>query len=245
MDKVHLIMPMGGKGTRFFKNGYITPKPLIEINGKPFFYWATKSITKFVDIKDLTFAILQEHIDEFNIDKEILKYFPNAKIVVLKEVLNGAVLTCLEAIKNIEDDLPILFNDCDHLFISSNLNNYCNEGNFNIDGGLLTFKSNNEAYSYIKLDENNNIVGTKEKEVISNYAIGGLYYFGNKKIFEENTNKYLKKCNYSEYFLSGVYNIMAEQKCQIKNFITDEYLSFGTPEEYKIALTSDLFKELI
>lgn len=27
----HLIMPMGGAGSRFYKNGYMQPKPLIEI----------------------------------------------------------------------------------------------------------------------------------------------------------------------------------------------------------------------
>ncbi len=34
--KIHLIMPMGGAGSRFYKNGYIQPKPLIEIKGKLF-----------------------------------------------------------------------------------------------------------------------------------------------------------------------------------------------------------------
>ena len=49
MKKLHLIMPMGGAGSRFFKNGFVMPKPLIEISGKPFLYWATKSIEKYVD----------------------------------------------------------------------------------------------------------------------------------------------------------------------------------------------------
>ena len=36
MDKLHLIMPMGGRGVRFFRDGFVTPKPLIELEGKPF-----------------------------------------------------------------------------------------------------------------------------------------------------------------------------------------------------------------
>ena len=36
MDKIHLIMPMGGAGSRFFKNGFVMPKPLIEIQKEPF-----------------------------------------------------------------------------------------------------------------------------------------------------------------------------------------------------------------
>ncbi|NRX84838.1 hypothetical protein [Clostridium beijerinckii] len=38
MDKrINLIMPMAGKGSRFSSNGFEFPKPLIEINEKPFF----------------------------------------------------------------------------------------------------------------------------------------------------------------------------------------------------------------
>ena len=55
-------MPMAGRGSRFFENGFVMPKPLIEINGRPFFYWATQSIAKFVDCADITFVVLEEHI---------------------------------------------------------------------------------------------------------------------------------------------------------------------------------------
>ena len=64
-EKIHLIMPMGGAGSRFTKNGYVMPKPLIEIHDKPFFFWATQSILKFVDVQDLTFVVLQEHITNY------------------------------------------------------------------------------------------------------------------------------------------------------------------------------------
>ena len=73
MKKLHLIMPMGGNGSRFSQHGYTVPKPLILINGKPFFYWATLSIVKFIDVIDITFVVLQEHIDNFQIDKTIFQ----------------------------------------------------------------------------------------------------------------------------------------------------------------------------
>ena len=49
--KIHLIMPMGGRGSRFSKEGFDFPKPLIKIYDKPFFYWATRSIEKFVSFE--------------------------------------------------------------------------------------------------------------------------------------------------------------------------------------------------
>ena len=61
-----------------FPNGFVCPKPLIEINGKPFFYWAARSVEKFVDCADLTFVVLEEHIRDFAIDEKIKAYWPAA-----------------------------------------------------------------------------------------------------------------------------------------------------------------------
>ncbi len=245
MQKVHLIMPMGGAGSRFFKDGFVIPKPLIEIKDKPFLYWSTISITNFVDVLDVTFVVLKEHIDKFHIDKEILKYFPDAKIQVIPEILNGAVLTCMEGIKGIDDDAPIIFNDCDHLFICQPFYDYCKEGHFDtFDGGLLTFKSTDPKYSFLELDEKGNVIRTVEKEAISDNAICGAYYFKNKDVFLQNAESYLKNCNYTEYFVSGVYNEMAKRKMAIANFICDEHLPFGTPDEYYEALKSDSFERV-
>ena len=246
MKKVHLIMPMGGAGSRFFKNGFVMPKPLIEINDKPFFYWATRSIEKYVDIADLTFVVLQEHIDEFKIDKKIKEYFPNAKIVVIPHILDGAILTCLEGARSIQDDYPIVFNDCDHCFKCDQFNKYCNDGQFDeLDGALLTFESSDPKYSFLELDSNNNVIRTVEKQAISTHAICGAYYIKNKDLLEKYTKEYLEKCSYSEYFVSGVYNCLAEDKKIIKHFTVDYHLSFGTPDEYYEAQSSDFFKELV
>lgn len=243
--KVHLIMPMAGAGSRFSKNGFKLPKPIIEINGKPFLYWATKSIEKYVELQDITFVVLKEHIKEFEIDKQILKYFPDAKIVEIPELLNGAVLTCLEGIKQINDDLPIVFNDCDHMFLCKEFNEYCNKKSFDdLDGALLTFTSNEPKYSYAQIDENGNVTKTVEKVVVSDQAICGAYYFKNVEIFKESTKQYLNECEYNEFFVSGVYNIMAQKQMKIKTFTTDVHIPYGTPEEYEIAKQSDFFKEL-
>ena len=246
MSKIHLVMPMAGAGARFFKNGFNMPKPLIEINEKPFFYWSTKSISNFIDAKDITFVVLKQHIDEFKIDEKIKEFFPDAKIVAIPQLLNGAVLTCMNGINEIQDDLPIIFNDCDHAFISNEFNLYCNNGKFDkLDGGLLTFESNEPKYSFLQMDESGNVIHTVEKKVVSNHAICGAYYFKNKELFLNCAKKYLEKCEYSEYFVSGVYNIMAEQKMKIANFKCDIHVPFGTPDEYYDAKDNEIFRKVI
>lgn len=244
--KLNLIMPMGGGGTRFGNHGFNVPKPLIEIYGRPFFYWATQSVAKSIDLQSLTFVVLQEHIDRFEIDKVIHKYYPDANIEVIPAVLPGAVLTCLNGINNIPDDSPILFNDCDHLFICDSFAEFCAKECFNeLDGALLTFKSDDPRFSYAAFDETGYITKTIEKQVISEDAICGAYYFRNKQIFKSAAEAYLDNCSYSEFFMSGVYNVLADEKAKIRAFRVNEHLSYGTPEEYDAAKDSTVYKELI
>ncbi len=243
--KLHLIMPMGGAGSRFFKNGFVTPKPLIEINGKPFLYWATRSLEKYIDIADITFVVLNQHIEEFAIDQVINKYFPDAAIVNVdfEDVKSGPVMTCLVGLKNINDDKPILFNDCDHMFRCRAFNEDANAGKWDYDGALLTFESNQPQFSYIKY-EDEKIIGTVEKEVVSNHAICGAYIVKNAKLFKDMAEKYLESCSYNEFFVSGIYNVMCREGLEVKNYTTDFHVPFGTPEEYEIAQKSKYFSEL-
>jgi dTDP-glucose pyrophosphorylase len=245
MKKIHLVMPMGGSGSRFALHGFNEPKPLLKINGKPFFFWSAQSITKFLPVESLTFVTLREHIEKFSIDSVIEKYYPEAKIRILPEVTKGAVITCLEGIVDIFDESPIVFNDCDHAFISSEFYNFCLTGDLTkLDGALLCFKSNDPKFSFLQLDNSGKVVRTVEKIAVSNLAICGAYYFKNRFIFREAANRYLQDCTYKEFFMSGVYNVMAKDGAFVKSFNVDMHVPFGTPEEYYVAQKSNIFGRL-
>jgi len=245
MSNVHLIMPMGGAGSRFYKDGYAQPKPLIEIREKPFFYWAAMSVVKFVEAVDLTFVVLQQHIDEFGIDMVIKKYFPEAAIKVLPEILPGPVFTALKGAESIHDTTPVLFNDCDHMFRCNEINQMINAGSFDMDGALLTFKSEEPQFSYVKYDEQEVITGTVEKKAVSDRAICGAYMFRNVQLFKDAAEIYVENCPYKECFMSGLYNVMCRQGMTIKDYLLDFHVEFGTPEEYEAARNSVYFGEFI
>jgi len=235
--KINLIQPMGGAGTRFFDDGFACPKPLIDLNGKPFFYWATQSVRRHAELESLVFVVLREHVEGFGIDREVLRHFPEAKIVVLEKVLNGAALTCLEGVKAIANDLPVLFNDCDHMFRSRAFEAFVTDDGA-ADGALLTFRSGEPNYSYVQYGEDGGIRRTAEKQVLSNDAICGAYYFRSAAVFAEAVEEYLNSCGYGEYYLSGIYNVMAWRGMKLLGFPTDFHVSFGTPAEYEAAKRS-------
>lgn len=228
---MHLIMPMGGAGTRFFDKGFECPKPLLDLLGKPFFYWSTQSVLKNISVESLTFVVLQEHIDRFSIDARIREFYPHSQIVVLPQVLKGAVLTCLAGLEGLPEDASILFNDCDHAFLSSALETFLAEDR-NTDGALLTFPSQEPKFSFLAYGEDGYVCRTVEKQVISQDAICGAYYFRSLKAFRNATETYLKNCSYKEFFLSGVYNELISQGGKVRGLPVDFHIPFGTPEEY-------------
>ena len=243
--KPHLIMPMGGAGSRFYKNGYKEPKPLIKINERPFLYWSTMSIKKYINIADLTFVVLQQHIDEFRIDKVIKSYFSDAQIIVLPEILSGPVLTALKGTDEVNDNAPIIINDCDHMFKCAEINTILNQNDFRLDGALLTFESNAPQFSYVEYDEAGKIIGTIEKQVVSTHAICGAYIFKNAHLFKNMAELYIKNCPYNECFMSGIYNVMCKNQLNIKDYLLDYHVEFGTPEEYERAKESQYFCDLV
>lgn len=244
--KLDLVMPMGGGGTRFCAAGFAVPKPLIEIYGRPFFYWAAQSVVRYVDVGSLTFVVLREHVDEFRIDRRIAAYYPHARIVVIPQVLPGAVMTCLAGIDGRATEGPVLFNDCDHLFVCRAFYDFCARGcAADTDGALLTFRSRDSRFSYAQCDENGWVTRTVEKQAVSEDAICGAYYFRDAALFQRAAEAYLKECAYAEFFVSGVYNILARAGARIRLFSVDSHVSFGTPEEYEVASHDDTYRLLL
>ena len=182
MRPLHIIMPMAGEGSRFMKEGGMVPKPLIQLHGDPLFIRAINSL----DISDIemkySFIVRQEHIDKYDIDKMIRDYLPVANVYSVLKTTRGAVETCLLAEQGIDKDDAIIVMDCDLEFRSLNfvaiIKEILSKTIEEVDGGaLVSFQSNMSKYSYAQIDENNNVLRTAEKEVISNHALCGAYFF--------------------------------------------------------------------
>ena len=85
-----LVVPMAGRGSRFHRAGIDVPKPLVDLWGRPMFWWATESVRRSVDVRELIFVVLAEHVERFAIDATIWEFYPTARIVTLPEVTSGA-----------------------------------------------------------------------------------------------------------------------------------------------------------
>lgn len=240
MRKLHIIMPMAGEGSRFLKEGWTTPKPLIELNGQPLFKHAISSVmSNDIQLK-YSFIVRKEHIEKYHIDEGIKKFQPESNIFSVEKTTRGAVETCLIAESAISDDDGIIVMDCDLEFRSSKfieiikmiLRKPINEAQ---GGALVSFESQDPKYSYALLDTDGFVIKTAEKEVISNHALCGAYFFSSGKRFKEIARQLLNEPMFTkpEYYVSLLFNYLLKNGEKVFLAPMEEYYSYGTPEELK------------
>ncbi len=228
---VALVMPMAGRGSRFQQGGRATPKPLIELRGHPFLWWATESVTQAVAVREMVFVVLTEHVDAFGIDARIRAYYPQARIVAIPEVTAGAAETAAIGVAALQTAGPFAVNDCDHAFLAEGLCPLVERLHGTVGGALLGFAATSPAYSYVRMDAAGRVVGTVEKEAVSPFAIAGCYLFTDPAAFAERFERYRVACTYGELFLSGMYNTMIADGAEVLFHGLARHVPFGTPDE--------------
>lgn len=240
MRKLHVVMPMAGEGSRFAEAGWVIPKPLIELNEQPLFKHAISSVTADGIEMKYSFIVRHEHIEKYGIDAGIKSLLPEANIFSVMATTRGAVETCLMAESTIDDDDAVIVMDCDLEFKSKKfikiIKNILSQSVEDAEGGaLVSFESLEPKYSYASLDENGFVTRTAEKELISNHALCGAYFFSIGKRFKEIAHQLLNEPEFKkpEYYVSLLYNYMLNAGEKVYLAPMEEYYSYGTPEELK------------
>jgi dTDP-glucose pyrophosphorylase len=245
MRHLHIIMPMAGEGSRFLKEGYNTPKPLIEFNGKTLFERAIGSVHALNVPFKYSFIVRAEHIRNYQIDERIKAVYPTATIFSVEKTTRGAVETCMLAENAIEADDAILILDCDLEFTSTEfmkgIESILSAPASQVDGGrIVSFHSDSPKYSYAEIDANKIVLRTAEKEPISNHALVGAYFFSKAAGFLKAANALLSTPDFTkpEFYVSLLYNQLIANGETVKLAETDTYFSYGTPEELEMNRTA-------
>lgn len=230
MTDLALVMPMAGRGSRFARAGHAVPKPLIELGGRPFFWWAAESVRRMVPLRETVFVLLREHCEEHGLDRAVRAACPGARLVVIDAVTEGAAETARLGIEALGEDGPLAVQDCDHAFACRAMPDLVAALGRDAAAGLLCFRSDVPHFSYARLDAEGRVAGTVEKRVASPFAIAGCYFFAGRAVFDSALARFRESCPYDELFLSGVVDAVArEGRVELREL--DEHVVFGTPEE--------------
>ena len=232
MEKINVVIPMAGAGSRFAIAGYNQPKPFIEFNNK---MMIEHVLTSFSALDANFILVLQEKFlteQRFQIEKLQTQY--TLDFVTVPKLTMGAAITALAAHKKIDPNYDIIFADSDNIFNKKDILDFITEiRSQNLSGALLTFNSSLPCYSYANIDNKGLLIETKEKEVISNHAIAGIYYFQSLELFKNSTIDLIVESDLSkgEFYMSNVFNHLKKETNKIGIFDIKHFDCVGTPEQ--------------
>ena len=229
-EKLNVLIPMAGAGSRFSAAGYTFPKPLIEVHGKPMIQVVVENLNIAANY---IYLVQREHYEKYNLKYLLNLITPGCKIVLVDGLTEGSACTTLLAKDLINNDNPLLLANSDQ-WIEWNSNEcmYAFQAD-EIAAGILTFEATHPKWSYVKLGEDGFVSEVAEKKVISNMATVGIYYWKYGKDYvwaaEEMIRKNIRTNN--EFYICPAFNEVLHKKFKIRAKNIDRMWGIGTPED--------------
>tara|TARA_R110000868_G_scaffold208480_2_gene457917 strand:- start:2372 stop:3742 length:1371 start_codon:yes stop_codon:yes gene_type:complete len=229
-DKMNVLIPMAGAGSRFASAGYTFPKPLIEVNGKPMIQVVVENLNIEANY---TFIVQKEHYQKYSLQYLLNLIAPNCNIVQVDGLTEGAACTTLLAKEFINNDAPLVMANSDQ-FVEWNSNEclyaFSADG---IDGGIVSFKATHPKWSYAKIGEDGFVSEVAEKKSISDNATVGIYFWKKGSDYVKYAEQMIEKNirTNDEFYVCPVFNeaIKDGKKIRIKDI--DKMWGIGTPED--------------
>jgi NDP-sugar pyrophosphorylase family protein len=234
-----ILIPMAGEGSRFAKNGYQFPKPLIDVAGKPM-------IQRVVENLDFDasyiFLVRSEHLLKYSGLENTLKRITNNKcfIVTVDSLTEGAACTALLAKDLINDDEDLLIANSDQIIEYQPFNFTLLKSTAATDALVFTFKSVHPKWSFVKINSRGSVIEVAEKNPISDIATCGIYWYKKGSDFVKYAEKMINnniRVN-GEFYIAPIFNELIKDDKILYPFFVEKMHGIGTPEDLTYFLES-------
>ena len=229
-DKMNVLIPMAGAGSRFQKAGYTFPKPLIEVHGKPMIQVVVENIN--IDANYI-YVVQKSHRKEYNLDTLLNLITPGCHIVEVDGVTEGAAVTTLLAKDYINNHEPLLMANSDQYVEWESNEIMYKMIEQDVDGGIVSFEATHPKWSFAKVDDFGYVTEVAEKNPISNIATVGIYYWKHGSDYVKYAEQMIDKDirTNGEFYVCPVFNEAIQDNKKIKTFNISKMWGLGTPED--------------
>jgi dTDP-glucose pyrophosphorylase len=235
-DKLNVLIPMAGAGSRFAAAGYTFPKPLIEVRNEPMIQVVVENLNMEAHF---IYLVQREHYEKYNLKYMLNLLTPGCDVVLVDGLTEGAACTTLLAKDLIDNDTPLVIANSDQ-YVEWNSNEvmyaFSGEG---IDGGILAFHSTHPKWSYVSLDESGFAKEVAEKKVISDNATVGIYYWAKGSDYVKYANEMIAANDRTnnEFYVAPTFNYAIKDGKKIRVKYAQEMWGLGTPEDLNYFLS--------
>ena len=225
----NVVIPLAGDSRRFQQISSM-PKYLMKIKGRRMIEWATDHIE--VPPEQLIFVPRYDHQQAYDVKGVLQSIFGTTIRMVMVEPTGGPAQTVLACQELIDNDAPLVIRDCDCII---NAPVVIEEG---IDGQATYYSPASEpleaqlAKSYVSIGDDGMAKEIREKEVISEHALCGMYVFRKGSDFvrlaTEAVNRGRKISG--EYYIAPLLQGMIETGKKVIAVQAQMVIDLGTPK---------------
>ena len=227
-----IVVPLAGDSSRFQHVSHL-PKYLLRIKGRLMIEWALDHVD--VEPEQLVFVLRHDHQHEFDVEKIFRGVFGPSIQTVMVNPTEGAAQTVLRSKSLINNSNPLVIRDGDCIIDAA----------IRIRDGIagqITYYSPDEesledrqTKSYVSFDSAGKALEIREKEIISNHAICGMYVFSRGSDFVHLAEEAVRDGRKSkgEYYIAPLLQRMIDGGEKVIAVPAHKVIDLGSPHNVK------------
>lgn len=240
-SNIQVVIPMAGLGSRFATDPRYkgVPKPLIKVHQWHMIELVIRNLN--VD-GDFFFILQRKHVEEHPEILETLRESTHGRctFVYTDGLTEGPACSVLLCEPFWDASLPLLIANCDQ-YVEWNSNEFLYRAK-NMDGCIQTFykdpAENDTKWSYVRLDDKGWVSELQEKNVISDKATTGIYYWKSADLFSKCAKSMIAsnaRVN-NEFYVGPVYNVAIQQGLKVGHHACKQMWGIGVPDDLDVFL---------
>lgn len=247
---MQIVIPMSGFGERFRRAGYLVPKPLIEVDGRPIIGHV---IDLFPGETEFIFICNADHLanPDYQMAQTLERLCPTGRIVSIAPHKLGPINAVRQVEHLLDPNRPVVVNYCDFSCYWDWSNFKCFVDQTGCAGAIPAYKGFHPHtlgitnYAYIKeMTEEDSFAGNgwiadiQEKQPYTDnrmqeFASSGTYYFSSAKIMSEAFKETMEQnINVGgEFYVSLAYKPMLAKGKKVAVYPLQHFMQWGTPDD--------------
>ncbi len=220
MNRINLVLPAAGLGSRFRDIGELRPKPLIPVFDIPMIMWVLLNFP--LSSNDKVWIISQTKDSIPDAIRHLLNALPfEVEFLEIDGLTEGPASTVNLVLKNLPDSEGLIVANTDQ-YVFSDLSPFVEMVRSKTSAGqILTMHASSNAWSYVGRNSNGKIDRVIEKVEISDEATVGVYGWATvtfaKRAFEDTFQRNVRTNN--EFYVAPTYNYLIDQGLTVETYL--------------------------